>query len=340
MIKENVNPAMITLARESRGLSMNDLGNLLGMWKSYVSKIEKGTCMVQPHYLKAIAKSTQYPVSFFYLPGTILPVHLSFFRSKEEVPSRFFVHLEARMNIIRNLVELLSESKSNEPYKLPSYHVTAEVSPQELARQFRQDRNLGTGVLEDLTALVESMGIVVHEFDFGIDRISSRSMLTTTGRPIIFINSQITPDRYRFVLSFELAHLLLHTNEYISPDRNVRHEAKQFAAALLMPEEIAADYQQPVTLSLLGSLKRKWRVSMISLLYRADDLGLITPEEKQQLLTQFQEQHLMRHEPPGYVVEREIPYLLKELTAAVDGSPSPVNGRELKIGELLPYLEW
>ena len=52
---------------------------------------------------------------------------------------------------------------------------------------------------------------------------------------------------------------------------------------------------------------------MISILYRADDLGLLTPNQKRYLIQQFNEQKIRRREPMELDVPVENPSLLKNL---------------------------
>jgi Zn-dependent peptidase ImmA (M78 family) len=80
-------------------------------------------------------------------------------------------------------------------------------------------------------------------------------------------------------------------------------------------KDILKDFKDGVTLSLLGELKRKWKVSMIALLYRADDLGLLTPNQKRYLVQQFNDQNIRRREPPQLDVPQENPQLMRRLLA-------------------------
>ena len=67
--------------------------------------------------------------------------------------------------------------------------------------------------------------------------------------------------------------------------RDISHEANEFAAEFLMPEkDIKGDFKDGVTLNILADLKRKWRVSMQALLYRANDIGVITDNQKRYLI--------------------------------------------------------
>jgi Zn-dependent peptidase ImmA (M78 family) len=84
-----------------------------------------------------------------------------------------------------------------------------------------------------------------------------------------------------------------------------------------MPEkEIRKDFELGITLPLLGELKRKWKVSMIALLYRADDLGFLTPNQKRYLVQQFNQLNIRRREPMELDVPTEKPQLMRQLLSS------------------------
>jgi Zn-dependent peptidase ImmA (M78 family) len=106
----------------------------------------------------------------------------------------------------------------------------------------------------------------------------------------------------------------MHTFNSVSSDRDVSREANRFAAEFLMPaNEIKKDFGGGITIHLLGELKRKWKVSMIALLYRADDLGLVTPNQKRYLIQQFNQFKIRRREPVELDIPLEKPTLIKQL---------------------------
>ena len=79
-----------------------------------------------------------------------------------------------------------------------------------------------------------------------------------------------------------------------------------------MPEkDIRGDLWNNLTLPFLGALKQKWRVSMIALLYRADDLGFLSYNQKKYLLQQFNEQQIRRREPLELDLPIETPTMIK-----------------------------
>ena len=65
-----------------------------------------------------------------------------------------------------------------------------------------------------------------------------------------------------------------------------------------MPEaDIKKDLANELTLPKLGELKKKWKVSMQSLVYRANDLELISEKQKNAILKKFNQQRIRRREP-------------------------------------------
>ncbi len=194
--------------------------------------------------------------------------------------------------------------------------VTEKQTPQKIASKLRQLWKIETPVIGDLTRLIEDKGIVISTFPFGTDRVDSRSILTDDKFPIIFFNNSLLGDRQRFSLAYELGQLIMHTFNIVPIDRDVSHEANAFAAEFLMPaKDIKEDFKKGISIPLLGELKRKWKVSMIALLYRADDLGLVTPNQKRYLVQQFNQLKIRRREPMELNIPKEQPKLMKRWIA-------------------------
>src|SRR6266536_4089035 len=95
-----VNPNMIVLARESRGWNQAQLSEKIGMSATNLSKIERSDIGIQKEIIETISEQTQYPLQFFYQPGTILPENLSY-RKRETVAQKLITPINAQINIIR-----------------------------------------------------------------------------------------------------------------------------------------------------------------------------------------------------------------------------------------------
>lgn len=308
-----VNPNMIVLAREARGLTQTDLAEKLQLHKANISRLENGDTNVNEQTLVALAKATDYPLHFFMQQGDIMPVNLAY-RKREQVPVKLLNPIEAHINIINRHVQFITKSLGLKLPQLPLQEINGKFTPAAIARIVKKKWNIAAPVIDNLCKILEQQGIIINSFDFGTQRVDSRSILTDDKHPVIFINSSLLGDKQRFSLAFELGHLIMHTFCVVPHHRNINHEANVFAAEFLMPaKEIVKDFKGNITLPLLGALKPKWKVSMIALLYRADDLGLLTPNQKRYLLQQFNEQKIRRREPPQLDIARETPKLMCNL---------------------------
>lgn len=306
---------MILLAREARGLTQTELADKLQLHKANISRLEKGDTSVNEKMLVAIAGATNFPPQFFLQEGGAIPVNLSY-RKRQQVPAKLISAIDAQINIIRRHIQFITRALQQQLPALPVYEVTEKQGPAQIASLLRKKWDIPTPIIDNLSKLIEQQGIIISSFNFDTERVDSRSMLTDDKYPVIFLNSSLLGDRQRFSLAFELGHLIMHTFCVVPHKRDINHEANIFAAELLMPaKDILKDFKDGITLPLLGELKRKWKVSMIALLYRADDLGLLTPNQKRYLLQQFNEQKIRRREPQQLDAQKENPQLMQHLLA-------------------------
>lgn len=229
-----------------------------------------------------------------------MPENLAY-RKRQMVAQKLLTPITAQANILRQHVQFLTRALL---IPTPAIPALKDTTPEKAAARLRKLWGIDTPVIPNLTRIAEEQGIAVLSFDFGTGRVDSRSMLTDDGYPVIFLNKTLLGDRLRFSLAYEIGQLVLHTFRSVDPGRDITSEANAFAAALLLPEkEVRKDLEGGITIARLAELKKKWKVSMIALLYRADDLGLLTPNQKRYLLQQFNTAGIRRREP----VELDVP---------------------------------
>ncbi|HSH64808.1 MAG TPA: helix-turn-helix transcriptional regulator, partial [Bacteroidia bacterium] len=100
MNSNRLNPKMIALARESRGLSQLELAEKLALSASHMSRIEQDFTEVGEHHLKALSGVLGYPEEFFYQEGETLPPALAL-RKRNKVSQKVLLPIEAEVNINR-----------------------------------------------------------------------------------------------------------------------------------------------------------------------------------------------------------------------------------------------
>ncbi|MEY2828674.1 MAG: hypothetical protein RIQ33_532 [Bacteroidota bacterium] len=309
-----VNTPMIALAREARGLYQHELAQYIDVSSATLSKIETGELGVSQELITIIAQVLKFPLDFFYQSGETVEPNLSY-RKRDKVAQKLLSPIEAWVNIYRLNIQQLFKACSFEPAKIPHLDISVYGSPQAVANKLRSLWKVERGAIDNMVELLESHHIPVVSFHFNTERVDGRSILTETMQPIIFINRMSLGDRQRFTLAYELGHLVMHL--FAAPDfeRDVRHEANLFAAEFLMPEkDIKSDLKQSkLTLTRLAELKRKWKVSMQAVLYRADDLGIITDNQKRYTLEQFNAMKIRKREPQELDVPKEHATLIRNL---------------------------
>ncbi len=310
MNANRLNPKMITVARESRGLTQLELAEKLSLSTSQMSRIEQDFTEVGEQHLKALSLALNYPEEFFYQEGENLPPALAL-RKRNIVAQKVLLPIEAQVNIYRLSIEKLLKAMGQTSFQLPVLDIEKLGSPAEAARKLRKIWKVDKGTIINLTKVLEDNGIYVIGFDFNTERVDGMSIVANGTHPVIFSNKRSLGDRQRFTLAYELGHLVMHLQTNPSFTRDISHEANEFAAEFLMPEkDIKTDFKDGVTINLLADLKRKWKVSMQALLYRSNDLGIITDNQKRYLINQFNSLNIRRREPAELDVPREQPMKL------------------------------
>jgi Zn-dependent peptidase ImmA (M78 family)/DNA-binding XRE family transcriptional regulator len=303
---------MIILAREARGMSQQALADKLGISRANMSKLEAGEVGFTSDYAKAIGKYTKFPVSFFMQTEEVLPEHL-IYRKREKLANSIASPINAKMNIVRFNIQTIIYGLNVKHVDLRIFQVTEDNTPQKIAQALRKEWKIKDVVIPDMIQLLEGRGIPVMAFPFNTDRIDCRTVITKTMFPVFVYNNQLLGDKLRFSLARHLGHLVMHSFNRIGWDTDITHEANQFAAEFLVPEkEVRKDFDKGVTIASLADLKLKWKVAMISLLFRADDLGYLSANQKKYLLSQFNEMMIRKREPIELDVAISEPKLIRQ----------------------------
>lgn len=314
-MEQTVNPSMITLAREARSLSQSQLAKLLNVPQSKVSKMESGHIGVSPDMLAALVRELKYPEKFFYQNFDVYPagMHLYQYRKHKTLHARDLSRIVAWMNIYRSHVRNLLTAAEVEYKPVPEYDIDEFDSIAAIARAVRHHAGLPSGPVQNMTAVVEDMGVVVVPFDPGTRLFSGASMLSEKPNYVVVVNSQMPGDRLRWTLAHELGHMVMHR----VPTPNMEAEADEFAAEFLMPAKDIAPYFSEASfpsIEKLASLKRIWKVSMSALLMQAKRLRYITENQYRVMVTKMGQVGITRlKEPPELNVPFEQPTLLTEI---------------------------
>jgi Zn-dependent peptidase ImmA (M78 family)/DNA-binding XRE family transcriptional regulator len=304
-----INPNMVTLAREARGLTQEEAARELGITQARLSKIESGSRDAPEDVVMKMESAFRYPRRFFSLDIPILgPGSSEFFhRKRQSLSARTLRQVHAEVNIrIMNLSRLL-RAVEIEQGEIPRIDPEEGWTPADIARAIRAEWQLPRGPVTDLIGVIEKSGGIVVTWDFGTPRLDALSRYMPGMPRMFFLNEALPADRQRLSLAHELGHVIMHQ----TPHPHMEDEAYQFAAEFLMPESDIRPQFDEVALPKLALMKPHWRVSMAALLKRAQDVGKISERRARYLWTQMGKSGYRTREPSEVDIPRELPRLLE-----------------------------
>ena len=282
-----MNPIMVILGREARGLSQSQLAESLGVDQSTLSRVEAGLQQPSDEMVAKLSEILQFPISFFHQSHRFQQLPVSFFRKRKRLSSRDVRAIRAKINIARLRIEILARSDSLAEAKLVLKDLRASgETPERAAMLLRVRWNLPPGPIPNLVKVIEDAGIVVVPTDFSTALVDGVSLYEPddTLPPMIFINPALPGDRMRWTLAYELAHIVLHHHLAIPRDDDgVEDEANRFAQEFLTPARDIKGQLNALNLQRLAALKSHWKVSMRALLLRAQQFGCISERNARHL---------------------------------------------------------
>lgn len=332
-VQPEFNHKLIAIAREQRGIGQSELAEKVGIDQGNISRIERGIQNPTPETMEKIADALNYSVSFFRQESPVLEFENSYYRRKLKIPKKDLLKAEANINISKiNLDALLQMVELPPPNYLQFDLSKTSITPGQCAIELRKHWQLSNGYIPNLTQLLEKNGIVVVNIDFEEVEIDGHAVVTENNIPIIFINNNISADRYRLTLAHELGHLVLHIGKDIPKERDVEEEAFLFAGEFMMPEREIKSELMEVTIERLMLHKRYWKISMAALLKRARVLEMISENQYKYLWQQMTHLGYKRVEPAELDFPKEQPSIIRQL---IDAHLDELDYKESDLAEFL-----
>ena len=308
---QKFNSEILILAREARYITQVELSAMLCVEQGTISKIEKEILTADDKLVEKISRALDFPVSFFYQERKVMTVE-GHYRRKVSTPVKKMKQYAAQMTIAEwHFLKLMDEIELPET-RLPTWDVIEDGSPAMCAKHLRDFWKIPKGRVTNLTKLIEDNGIVIIPLDLG--EMSGFSTYINGNIPVIYVNSNLSPDRYRLTIAHELGHIIFHFGNKVSQERNLESEAYEFAIELLVPEANIRPYFAKISIDKLADLKSYWYVSMQALLRYANTLGMVTQNQYKYLWIQMGSLGYRRNEPVS--IPKEKPGLIREIVNA------------------------
>lgn len=310
----------IKSARNTSGLSMRELAEKAGVSAQAISKYERGINVPSSDVLIKLARALGKKVEYFFRPIEI-KLSMPQYRKLKAMPKksevRLLGHIQDWLERYFELEELLP------PERIPCFKIPQDLNTtinklsdvERLAIDLRYAWELGLDPIENLIELLEDKGIKVGWVD-GDAKFDACILLANNKFPVVVIKKDLPGDRQRFNLAHELGHLIMQVNPVLDEEK----AAHRFAGAFLIPAPIVqyelGDKRRKINLFELHLLKHKYGLSMQAWVYRAKDLGIISPALATQIFKKFRANRWHIKEP-GDQLPPEIPTRFKRLILQV-----------------------
>ena len=309
-MNNEINPEMILLARESRGITQSALAEKLNVTQAAISKAEKIQGKTSEVLLQKIAKYLDYPVNFFFQQEHYYPPATPFHRKQRSLGKKLQQQIEAEANVRRiHIQKFLDSIDINNKNGIPCFDIDSYGTAAEVANATRRYLQLPKGPIQNITNIIEGLGIPLVLCSFNTDKLDAFTLIAKRNAPVIFVNNNMPWCRVRFTLAHELGHIVM--NHIQKP--GIEDEATDFASAFLMPDEdIEKDFlRKKVTIFYLADLKLYWKVSMQALLTTAGKRDYITPSQSTYLWKIFSSSGYRKKEP--YDLKPETPSIIASM---------------------------
>jgi Zn-dependent peptidase ImmA (M78 family) len=301
-----VNPQMLTLLRESRGLSQSALATASGIPQPTLSKAEGGLTDLDDERIDRLATVLHYPREVLSWTDPVYGFGNAAFhhRKQQTLTQSTLRKVHAAVNLTRMRVTRLVRSVDVEArFNIPSIEVEEMGNPAEVARAVRAAWLMPMGPVRNMIRTLEHAGAIVIRLDMESPRISAISTLTGDAPPLFILNIGQPADRERWSLAHELGHLVMHAMPMSSAE--AEKEADAFASEFLLPATEIRSQLAGMDLKKAAQLKAAWRVSMAAIIRTAKDLGKIDEGRYKSLMVRMSQLGWRKSEPVE--IDREEP---------------------------------
>jgi Zn-dependent peptidase ImmA (M78 family) len=323
MLEGQFNGQRLREARRYNKKTIGEIAEMLNVTKQMVSKYENGKASPNMEAVLGLVRELGFPRDFYYSKSKFtLTSQGTFFRSfltstqKDKNPAEYLKRYSA---IIRNYLDEYLDFPSLE------WNLTGkDFSPEMYANYVREEWGLGDNPIISMMELLENHGFVVARVNMNsqkVDALGGSVKIDDQRYYVILLEGDhYSFYRQQFSLAHELGHWLLHNGVYNPQEvdkglyKEMEKQANEFASAFLMPKKAfkRSITVNPDQIEYYLNLKRIWNVSIGSMLIRARDVGVLSPDEYTSLQRKLSYRGWRKEEPLDNVKFTASPVALKQ----------------------------
>lgn len=286
--------------RKRNNMSLRELADKLGISHTSIAKYENNEMMPSSATLIKLSKIFNIKVAELFKKVqqelVIKDIHYrklsTFSKRNQEIVE------DITKDNIRKYLEVINLFSDDRFYKVNLNELTFEINSyeeiEEKVIELREKLNLGIDPISNLLELLEELGFIII-FVNPIKGFDGKEGLVN-GKPFIVLANDKPGDRQRYSLAHELGHVIAKFDGL--EDEKV---ANYFAGAFLIPKvSLIKDLgvnRNTLTIFELENLKKKYKVSMQSIVYRAWQVNIISEYEKTRLFKRFSQLGYRKDEP-------------------------------------------
>ena len=295
-------------ARIMRGYSLQDVANALGnqLTRQALHRYEKGEVMPDTDRINLLGKALNVSYDYFFRDTKVELGEIEFRRLSKMPQKEASIIKEKTKEYLSRYLELEEILGLSNKFDNPIKDLGVVTTYEQVigaAKKIREEWELGSGAIFNVVELLEDKNIKVVKLDVDED-FDGLQTYVNGNIPVIAYNLKKAdkPDRIRFTILHELAHLLI-------PFGNITEKQKetlchQFAGAMLLPEETIkaelGEYRNKLSPLELANIKKQYGISMQAIVMRAKSCGIINEHYTKQFFFMFKQRNWRVDEPYDY----------------------------------------
>lgn len=317
------NGEKLRTARTYRSMTLAELGELIDLSKQTLSLYENNNGNPDFETIIKLSKVLKFPTNYFTQESSNnIKSGSTYFRSLRTTTKKSRAAEITRVEFIGKLYEALYNYIDFPELNLPTiYHDDENLIDdyiEKIALELRNYWKLGSEPIKNLQHVLELNGLIVTGVNVPDRNIDAYSQIINIDDYetyiIVLATGKKGKARINFDMAHELGHILLHPwtedIETLSNEefKERERQANKFASSFLLPRDtfLADCRKYPTELEYYRKLKNDWEVSIQAMIFRANDLDVISNNQYQYLMRQVSSRGWRKKEPGDY------PYTLNE----------------------------
>ena len=308
-------------ARKGAGLSMNALAKEVGLSANAIKKYEHGQIMPSSGNLLKLAKALGVRTEYFFRPVKVELQGIEY-RKRASTPKKLLDQINGDvMEQAERWTELLALYPDNvqpvPPFELPPglpEHISTAEGIEAIATAMRDAWALGMNPIPEMIDTLESRGIMIITTKVESKKKFDGLAGSIGNTPLVVISTHQPGDRQRFTLAHELGHLVLKGR--LPEEMDEEKACNHFAGAFLLPRSALIQHLGENRRALepreLFMLKHEFGISMMAILVRTGQCGVISESTQKRYYMAFNKQG-WRTAEPGEPYAQETTLLFKQL---------------------------